>query len=84
MSGHSAGFDLILSDIVLPDGRGTDLVAELLESNPDLNALFVTGYADVSLGWQRVADSEFPVLRKPLDVVKLLDRVRDALRPPAS
>ena len=84
MSGHSAGFDLILSDIVLPDGRGTDLVAELLESNPDLNALFVTGYADVSLGWQRVADSEFPVLRKPLDVVQLLDRVRDALRPPAS
>ena len=47
-NGHR--FDLILSDVVLPDGRGTDLVFKLLDERPGLAALLITSYTDGAVG----------------------------------
>ncbi len=37
-----AAYDLLLSDMNLPDGTGLDLLPELLEQRPDLPVVFVT------------------------------------------
>ena len=73
------GFDLVLADVVLPDGRGPDLVFDLLKERPGLRGLFVTGYTDERVDWERVSAEGFRVLRKPFAPADLLAEVRLAL-----
>lgn len=37
-------FDVLLSDIRLPDGTGWDLMRELTEEQPDLRGIAISGY----------------------------------------
>ena len=73
------GFDMVLADVVLPDGRGPDLVFDLLIEKPGLRGLFVTGYADERVDLERVRDAGFRVLQKPFAPADLLAEVRLAL-----
>ncbi|MFA6109094.1 MAG: PAS domain S-box protein [Candidatus Latescibacterota bacterium] len=73
------GYALVLSDVLLPDGRGTELVFELLGAQPGLAALLVTGFIDEHPDWERVRRGRLPVLQKPFAVAELLDQVRRAL-----
>ena len=78
---HDGQFDLILADVVLPDGRGSNLVLELRRENPDLAALLITGYSEERL---EVEDPHVPgvaVLQKPFSASDLLQQVRLALSP---
>lgn len=72
-------FDLLLSDIVLPDGRGTDLVFNCLNTYPHLAALLITGYIDEHPDWELIHRKRLPVLQKPFAMADLLDQVRAAL-----
>ncbi|HEY3380187.1 MAG TPA: ATP-binding protein [Vicinamibacterales bacterium] len=44
--GHHASIDLLLTDIVMPQMRGTELAVRLREQWPDVAVLFMSGYAD--------------------------------------
>jgi PAS domain S-box-containing protein len=61
------GFDLVLSDVVMPGMSGVELALELQESHPGVPVLLATGYSDelVKRG------SEFSVLLKPFGAVDL-------------
>ena len=72
-------FDLLLSDVALPDGRGPALAFELLEKDPDLSIIFMTGYADESTELGRPAKEKPPVLYKPIAIADLLKSVRSVL-----
>jgi CheY-like chemotaxis protein len=72
-------FDLILSDVVLPDGRGTDLVLQLAREQPSLAALLVTGYTDDASEWERVREPGLTLLQKPVPTPELLGEIRKAL-----
>ncbi len=39
-------YDVVVCDILLPDGNGTDFVAETRKTNPELRVVFMTGFAD--------------------------------------
>ncbi len=83
-NGHR--FDLILSDVVLPDGRGTDLVFKLLDERPGLAALLITGYTDERSDWERVRQAGLTLLQKPFETRELLEQINRALnrqKPPA-
>jgi response regulator of citrate/malate metabolism len=41
--------DLILLDLHLPDSSGSELIHKILESNPPVPVIILTGYADLSL-----------------------------------
>src|SRR3546814_15626013 len=57
------GFDLILSDVLMPELTGPEMVAQLKQRWPELSVLFVTGYAgDAS---EDAAFGDHDVLRKP-------------------
>jgi signal transduction histidine kinase/ActR/RegA family two-component response regulator len=72
-------FDAVLSDVVLPDGRGPDLVMDLVERQPDLAALLVTGYTDERGDWQRVRSAGFALLKKPMPMAFLLEHLKSAI-----
>ncbi len=73
VEGHG-GFDLILSDVLMPELTGPEMVARLKQRWPDLSVLFVTGYAgdaseDASFG-------DHDVLRKPFTLAALDQAIR--------
>jgi CheY-like chemotaxis protein len=72
-------FDLVLSDVVLPDQDGLQLINQLLIIRPDLKVLLCSGYADQRSRWQQIQKRGLPFLQKPYDVRGLLTAVRDAL-----
>ena len=68
------GFDLVLSDVLMPDLTGPELVARLKQRWPDLSVLFVTGYAgDAS---EVAAFGDHDVLRKPFTLAALDQAIR--------
>jgi DNA-binding NtrC family response regulator len=79
--GHdeAKAFDVILSDVVLPDGRGPDLVIGLVERQPDLAAVLVTGYTDERGDWSRLREAGVELLKKPVPMAVLLEQLKDAL-----
>ena len=72
-------FDLLLSDVVLPDGRGTDLASKLTQDRPNLPVVLVTGYTDERADWNRAREAGWPILQKPVSVSKLLESIKEAL-----
>lgn len=73
VEGHG-GFDLILSDVLMPELTGPEMVAQLKRRWPELPVLFVTGYAgDAS---EIAAFGDHDVLRKPFTLTALDQAIR--------
>ena len=70
---------LVVTDMVLPEMNGRDLVARLQRERPGLLALFTSGYAHGVSGAQSLAGA--PYLPKPFTPDLLLDKVRSVLEP---
>jgi signal transduction histidine kinase/CheY-like chemotaxis protein len=70
-NGDVPPYDLLLTDIGLPDGSGWDLVAEVRARWPGLRIGVVTGWEARSGG---AATADF-VLRKPVRTKELLDQI---------
>ena len=77
-NGH---FDLILSDVVLPDGTGIELVEKLRADNPDVKALITSGYMDDKSQWPAIQQKGLPYIQKPYELADLLRTIRDVLSP---
>ena len=64
--------DVVVADIILEDGTGPELVAEMRSSIPTARVVYVTGYADQET-WRRIEnDSGATVLQKPFSLAQLL------------
>jgi PAS domain S-box-containing protein len=71
--------DLLLTDMVMPAMRGTELAARLRESRPGLKMLFMSGYADETGDPSRAGGPARPFLQKPFTPHDLTRTVREAL-----
>ena len=71
--------DLLLADLVMPQMGGKELAHRLLQLNPQLKVLYVSGYADPSI----VGDADWyaanPFLQKPFSPLTLTKEVRALL-----
>jgi CheY-like chemotaxis protein len=74
-------FDLLLSDVVLPDGRGPELASGFLAEQPGLAVLMVTGHTGEAADWDYIRDADLSFLPKPFSVAQLLREVRQVLAP---
>lgn len=68
------GFDLILSDVLMPGLTGPEMVAQLKQRWPDIAVLFVTGYAGDASEIASFGDHD--VLRKPFTLAALDQAIR--------
>lgn len=70
-------FDLVLTDIVMPDMGGVELVERLLQVQPGIKAVYMSGYAE---GDKRDGlDLARSFLQKPFSTDSLTSKVREVL-----
>ncbi|HWR54059.1 MAG TPA: response regulator [Bryobacteraceae bacterium] len=73
MFGDGSGFDLVVSDFVMPEMNGCEMVAAMRRRKPDLAAVFISGYAE------EIAKCHCPLLSKPFRADDLVEHVRKGL-----
>jgi PAS domain S-box-containing protein len=79
LDGHP-DVDLLLTDVVMPEMLGPELVAEATRRRPDLKTLYMSGYIhQVIAGVDADATDEFAFIEKPFTGETLRQAVRSAL-----
>ncbi len=77
---EKGNFNLIFSDVVLPDGNGIELVDELLCNDPKLRILLSSGYTDHKSQWPVIQEKGYQFLEKPYTLFALLGAVQQAIQ----
>ena len=77
---HAKEIDLLLTDMVMPDGiSGADLVEKLLASQPRLKIVFTSGYTADAVNQEMLTRTGASFLSKPYAQAELTKTVRDCL-----
>ena len=58
-------FDLVLLDVMMPDGRGVDLLDPIHEKDPETVAVVITGYATVEMAVETIKHGAYDFIAKP-------------------
>ena len=76
---REGNFDLVLLDVMLPDGRGIDLLSPIREKDPDTVSVIITGYATVELAVEAIKQGAYDFISKPFTTDLLLMTVNQGL-----
>ena len=68
-------FNLLLTDIVMPQMDGIELARKAAELDPDLKIMFITGFAAVALNADLEAPKDAKILSKPFHLRDLVSEV---------
>jgi putative nucleotidyltransferase with HDIG domain len=72
-------FELVLSDIMMPDLDGLELLERTKEKYPDMPVVLVTAVHDISVALAAIRNGAYDYLLKPFEREQLLATVRRAL-----
>lgn len=75
----NGNFDLVFSDIKMPEMDGVELLAKIKESGVDTPIVMVSGHADIETAVDCCHKGAYDFLTKPFDLNKLLFCTRNAL-----
>lgn len=75
--------ELVITDLVMPDKNGIDLILELKNRYPDLQILAISGGGGLNSKFDYIPIAELigakSVMRKPFNLVELRDAVNELL-----
>jgi two-component system cell cycle sensor histidine kinase/response regulator CckA len=80
---HKHPIDLLLTDVVAPGMSGPMLADKLLEQQPHLSVLFMSGYDNTNVVQRYVVEKGHALLHKPFTVEELGRRVAEMLNHPS-
>ena len=72
-------FELLLTDIVMPEMDGIELARRATELDPDIKVMFITGFAAVALNPDSQAPKDAKILSKPFHLRDLVSEVQKML-----
>jgi len=75
---------LLITDIVMPEMSGPDLIRRLQVRHPDLRCLFMSGYTANMVTHRGLLEKGYHFIQKPFTINDLAVKVRHALDQPAN
>ena len=73
-------FELLLTDIVMPEMDGIELARRATELDPGIKVMFITGFAAVALNPDNSAPKDARILSKPFHLRDLVNEVERLLK----
>ncbi len=71
---------LVITDVMLPDGNGIDLLEQLLRTNPGLPVIVITAFGTIRMAVEAIKKGAYDYLTKPFEKEELSLVVRQALQ----
>lgn len=68
-------FELLLTDIVMPEMDGIELARRATALDPDIRVMFITGFAAVALNCDNETPRDAKILSKPFHLRDLVNEV---------
>ncbi|WP_226294151.1 sigma-54-dependent transcriptional regulator [Aquimarina algicola] len=72
-------FDIVLTDVRLPDTDGIILLEEILKQNPTTQVIIMTGYAEINMAVNAIKQGAFDYVSKPFNPDRILQTIDKAL-----
>jgi Response regulator containing CheY-like receiver, AAA-type ATPase, and DNA-binding domains len=76
---QSTVFDLIFSDIKMPEMDGIELLVHLIEKEIEAPVVMISGHGNIDTAVECIKKGAFDFITKPIDLNRLLITVRNAL-----
>ncbi|MBF0259706.1 MAG: transporter substrate-binding domain-containing protein [Desulfamplus sp.] len=73
----SGQIDLLITDVIMPGMNGRDLASQLIQINPSLRSLFMSGYTADIIAHHGVLDQGVNFIQKPFSMQELSDKIRE-------
>ncbi|MGA1826617.1 MAG: response regulator [bacterium] len=72
-------FDLIITDLMMPEVSGLDILGEIAEKKLNIDVIIVTAYGEVNSYLKAMTLGAFDYLNKPIKVKELHHIINEAL-----
>ncbi len=72
-------FDVVLTDMRMPEINGLELTALIKNQSPDTQIIMMTGYADITTAIKSIKQGAFDYIPKPLNPDEVLNAIKEAL-----
>jgi DNA-binding NtrC family response regulator len=72
--------DVVLLDLVLPDGDGLDLLRRMREGAPETKVVIISAHASIESAVRAMKLGAYDYIRKPFDIEEIVATVRNAAR----
>jgi two-component system, NtrC family, nitrogen regulation response regulator GlnG len=72
--------EVLITDVILPDGNGLDVVPAILAKRPDMPIIVISAQNTLSTAVRATEQGAFEYLPKPFDLDELCRAVRDGLK----
>ena len=71
-------YDAIVLDLSMPGMDGIETLKRLLQDNPELQVILLTGYATLQKGIEATKLGAMDFLEKPAEIQKLMEKIQQA------
>ncbi|MBA3030454.1 MAG: PAS domain S-box protein [Desulfobacteraceae bacterium] len=71
---------LLLTDVVMPQMKGPEVRAKIIETRPDMKVLYMSGYTDNVIVHHGILMDGIEFIQKPFSVNALLEKVQQVLK----
>ena len=72
-------FELVLTDVRLPDNDGLEILKKVKENNPATPVIVMTSYAEISMAVNAMKEGAFDYVSKPFRPESILQTIENAL-----
>ena len=72
-------FDVVLTDVRLPDCDGTSLLSEIFSKKKDTAVIIMTGYAEINMAVNAIKQGAFDYVSKPFNPDTILETIEKSI-----
>ncbi len=77
--GASGRINLLITDVVMPQMDGPELIREVRRIDPDIKVIFISGYTEDAFRQRLGSDSDIHFLAKPFSLKQLAIKVKEVI-----